>query len=291
MVAWEGGEYQEAQLILQEGLTIFSEQQSKWDIALCLCCMGNVATLMGNYEEAKQLLQQALALAKETGDPKITAMILSYLGPVAHTLGEYTEAKQWLQESVTLSREIGDRWNMILCFNQLGAIAYQGGAAEWPEAKRLHEESLVLSKELGNRWETTVSLNYLGYVTCALAEYGAAQQHFLAALQMATEAQLAPVALNTLVGLATLLSHQPAGETEPGLATMQERALELLALVLSHPASGQEAKDKAQRLLAEIETKLPLQMMAIAQKRGQARKLDEVVAEVLAIKGPSDALF
>jgi len=282
MAVWAGGDYREAQLILQEGLTIFRERESRWGIAVCLLCLGNVASLLGNYGEAKGLLQQALALFKEVGDPKVTAMALSYLSPVAYMLGDYREAKQWLQESLTLSREIGDRWSMILCLNQLGAMTYQGGPAEWPEARRLHEQSLTISKELGERREMAASLNYLGYVTCALAEYGTAKQHFLAALQTAIEGQITPVALAAVAGLATLLTHQPARETELGLITMKEQAIELLAFVQSHSATSQEAKDRAQRLLAELETELPPQVMAAAQKRGRGRKLEVVVAELLA---------
>ncbi|MFL5801327.1 MAG: BTAD domain-containing putative transcriptional regulator [Roseiflexaceae bacterium] len=286
MVIWVSGDYQEAQLILQEGLTIFRERESHWSIAICLCCLGNVAKLLGNDAEAKHLLRQSLALFKEIGDSRLTAMVLNYLGPVAYTLGEYTEAKQWLQESLTLSREIDDRWSMALCFNQLGAITYQGGAAEWPEAKRLHEESLAISKELGDRREIAVSLNYLGYVTCALGDYPAAKQHFLAALQTATEDEVPPLALDALVGLATLLGHQPAEEPAPGMARRKAGAVELLALVLTHPASSQEIKDKAQRLQAELAADLPPQVVAAAQASGQARKLAEVVAEIVAEKRP-----
>lgn len=289
MVTWAGGDYQAAQAILQEGLAIFREQDSLWGIAVCLLCLGNVTALMGDYREAKQLLQQALALSKETGDPKVIGLVLSYLSPVANTLGEHSAAKQWLQENLTISRAIGDRWNMIVCFNQLGALAAQGDAEEWPEAKRLHEASLALSKELGNRREMAVSLNYLGYVTCALAEYPEAKQYFLTALQTAMEAQLAPVALDALVGQAILLSHEPTSEIVHDRAKKNQRAVELLALVLRHSASSQEVKEKAQRLLAEVAEELSPQQLAAAQERGQARKLDEVVAEILAEKTTLDA--
>jgi hypothetical protein len=157
-----------------------------------------------------------------------------------------------------------------------------GGVAEWAEAKRLHGESLAIYQELGDRREMAVSRNYLGYVTCALADYQAAHQHFLAALQAAIEVQVTPVTLNALVGLATLLIHQPAEEIEPSRTNRKQRAVELLALALSHPASGQEVKDKARRLLDEIGIELPPQVLAAAQERGQARNLEEVVTELLA---------
>jgi tetratricopeptide (TPR) repeat protein len=252
---------------------------------LCLCCLGNVATLLGNYQEAKQFLQQALVLSKKTGEPKLIATVLNHLSPVVYTLGDSTQAKQYLQESLTLIREISDRWSMIICLNQLGAITYLDNPADWPEAKRLHEESLAIAQELGNPREIAISLNYLGRVTCALADYPAAQQHFLAALQRAAEGQITPIALDALVGLATLLHLKPTGETEADLVYQKEQVVELLALVLSHSASSHTIKDRAQRLLAELKAELPPQVLATAQGRGRARKLEEVVAEILAEKG------
>lgn len=284
MVAWAGGDYPAAQAILQEGLTIYREQQSSWSIALCVGVMGNVAAALGNYAEAKHLLQQALALFKELGDPRSTALALSYLGPVAYSLGDYDEAKQWLQESLTLNREIADRWSMILCLNHLGAIAFLAGAASWPEAKRLHEESLAIAKELGDRREIAVSLSYLGHVTCALEQYPEAQQHLQAALQIATEGQMTPIALDVVVGIAMIMSHQPTAASAPSLTQTKERAVEILALVLIHSASGREAQDRARRLLAELAAELPHQAVADAQERGQARRLEEIVAEILAEK-------
>jgi tetratricopeptide (TPR) repeat protein len=244
--------------------------------------MGNVATALGNYAEAKQLLQQAVALFKATGDPRSIAMALSYLSPVAHTLGHSAEAKQLLYESLTLSRNIGDRWSTILSLNHLGVVTYQVDAASWPEAKRLHEESLAISKELGDRREIAVSLNYLGDVTCALEQYPEAQQHYLESLQLAIEGQMMPIALDALVGLANMLSHRPAAEGKPGETRRHERAVELLALVLMHPASGREAKDRAQHLLSELQAELPPHVLAALQERGQARNLADVVAELLA---------
>jgi tetratricopeptide (TPR) repeat protein len=238
---------------------------------------------LGNYAEAKHLLQQGLALAKETGDPKLTALILNYIGLVADRLGDYAAAKQWLQESIIISRAIDDRWSMIVCLNHLGAIAYQRGSAEWPEAKRLHEESLFIAKELGERREIAASLNYLGYVTCALAEYGSARTHFLTALETAIEGQMTPVALDALVGLATLLTCQPGADAEPASTITNQQASQLLAFVLSHPASSQEVKDRAQRLQAELDAISSRQIAVAIQAPGQARNLQEALIQLRAV--------
>ena len=281
MVAWVGGNYLGAKTMLQEGLAIFRQQNSLWDLALCHICLGNVAALLGDNRRAKFYLEEALVLARITGEPKVTALALNYLGPFAYALGDYTEAKQWSQESLALSREIDDRWSMIMSLNRLGTLTHQGSMADWPEAKHLYEESLSIAKDLGNPREMAIALNHLGYVTYALADYPAAHEHFLAALQTATEAQVTPVALDALVGLATLLSQHDVGQAEPG-PTKKELAVELVSLVIRHPASSQEIKEKAQHLRAGLETELPSQVMAAAQEGAQIHSLEEVVAALLA---------
>jgi len=82
----------------------------------------------------------------------------------------------------------------------------------------------------------------------------------------------APLAL---AGTATLL----AAEGE------KERALELLALVLHHPASWQWTKDRAAALVAELEAELSPDAVAAALEHGRTRDLAATVAELLAELG------
>ncbi len=65
------------------------------------------------------------------------------------------------------------------------------------------------------------------------------------------------------------------------------KAVELLALVVEHPASrlarlGEgRIRDSAQSLLGNLEAELPHETYAAAFKRGQALELDDVVAGLL----------
>jgi hypothetical protein len=62
-------------------------------------------------------------------------------------------------------------------------------------------------------------------------------------------------------------------------AVCREGALELLALILCHPASWPWAKDRAAPLVAQLEAELPPDVVAAAQERGRARDLEVTVAE------------
>ena len=77
------------------------------------------------------------------------------------------------------------------------------------------------------------------------------------------------MALYALVGLASL----SAQEAQP------ERGVELLALVVEHPATFEWVRDRARDQLAELESAMRPEEFAAATARGQARELKEVVAE------------
>ncbi len=73
-----------------------------------------------------------------------------------------------------------------------------------------------------------------------------------------------------------------------------ERAVELLALVVEHPAShlarlrGVRIRDSAQSLLVNLEADLPHEVYAAAFKRGRGLELDEVVADLIGARGQGD---
>jgi hypothetical protein len=86
------------------------------------------------------------------------------------------------------------------------------------------------------------------------------------------------VALDSLVGLARLLSASDPREAAA------EQVVELLAFVLQHPASSQEAKGRATALLAELEGRLSPVAVVTAKERGQARDLQAIVEWWLAVQ-------
>jgi predicted ATPase len=275
------GEFTEAQALLQEGLALFREEQDQRGMGLCLAVLGMATGSLGQYAEAYQHLQQGVALLRTVDEQHYLGMSLGFLGDIVIQMGQLAEAKQLLQESLAITRALGDRWSMALCLNQLGIVTFLTGKDFWAEAKQLHQESLAISKELGEKYFSAISLNHLGRIHYALGEGQEATQSFMIVLRMAIESRAAPVALDILIGLATPIVHPETGVAEVEL-TLKEQALEWLALVLSHPASQYETKERANRLLAELESQLPPQVSAAARARGQSLSLEAVTAEILA---------
>ncbi|GAB4411724.1 MAG: BTAD domain-containing putative transcriptional regulator [Anaerolineae bacterium] len=283
---WQMGNYVETESLLRESLAIYRELRLRTGIGLSLGILGLTAQAQGQYETAKDLMQQSLGPFKETDDQLMIAAALGFIAPVLLALGERTQAKQRLQESTDLIRSLGYSWGLALCFNHLGLLADLTQETERVEAQRLHQESLTIFTELGDRRSMALSLNYLGQVAAAAGHiaYPEARQHYLAALQMAIEVQVVPIALAALTGLAALLVTPPIEETKADLIEMKARAAEYLSLVLHHPASQHETKERAAHLLPELESQLPPQVSAAARARGQTRSLEAVAAEILRLR-------
>ena len=184
---------------------------------------------------------------------------------------EYSEAKTFFQESLAICQEIGDRRGTADCFNHLGEVAQAQGLHQ--EAKDLYLESLIIFKEIGNHWGVAESKIDLGYVTCALREYQVAREHFAEALKITREIQAVPLALDALLGMATLRIKTK----NPN----QVRILEILMLILNHPTANRTSQDKAARLLADLEPYLPTGLTTATNFNGQIRAFEAVVEEVL----------
>jgi tetratricopeptide (TPR) repeat protein len=190
-------------------------------------------------------------------------------------LGRHEEAQAFLQESLALSTQVGDRWGMGTAYRNLGLAALAQG--DIPEAQSLIHRSLELVTALGTRWDIARSLIYLGEATAAAGDPSEARRILVDALQLTMELQAIPLAIDALMGLA----HRQARTGDA------EQALALSLCVLSHSASTQEAKDRAQQLHAQLESQLTPQQVEVVQERAQAKKFDVLVAELLS-PSPAD---
>jgi tetratricopeptide (TPR) repeat protein len=269
IVARSQGEYEQAERFLTESLQINRREP------YTLRELGYLAVARGDYHQAKAQLRESLAINQDSGFRTASVFPLDGLGTVARLRGEYQQAEQLHQESLAICREIDELRGIALCLNNLGLLAYD--LKEYPKAEQLLQESLTRYEQIGHRQGMASALCHLGYVACALgnARYEAARQQFHQSLEIAMKIGARPVALNALVGWATWLSASVSDDSA------QERAVELLALVTHHPASEQETKDKAGRLLAELASSLPSESVTAAQERGKAGKLDTVLLEML----------
>ena len=158
-------------------------------------------------------------------------------------------------------------------YDELGDLAEAANAlGDYAQAEQYVREAFrVLPEGEVDFDRGTWEYRNLGNAACGLGNYADARKYLRRSLELAVSAGMRSRHLLTLVGVARVWAKQ--GE--------EERALELLVLVVNHRFSWQMAKDQAAPLIAELEAELPPDVVAAAQHRGRARDLDATVAELL----------
>ncbi|MBE7556168.1 MAG: helix-turn-helix domain-containing protein [Anaerolineales bacterium] len=263
------GEINQAQVRLSEGLACAEAGGDEWFAAYARLNQGYIASLLGRYEEGYEQMRASLASMRTIGDPHAITLGLNFISPTVIELGHYEEAEAYLQESLVLCTELGNRWGLGTAFRFLGLAAL--AQKKIPEAETFINYSLDVFNEFVTGWDIVLSLVYLGEIKAAAGDLLEARRIFLEALPLALEVQATPLALDALVGLAYLMAW--TGQAE--------QALELSICVSCHPASTQEARDRAEQLGVELEAQLTAQQFEIAQTRVQTKSLDVTVRELL----------
>jgi len=270
LVARRQGDFADAKQRCQESLTARREIGDQRGVAASLNNLGLILCSLGQYAEAREMLLEALHLCRQLGHKVGVAHALTGLCQAAFRLGEGGAAEQFCRESKDVYQSIGDYWGVAIAYNNLGRIAAELG--NHAKARPLYAEAVAVYQRIGVKSGLANTLCNLGESCYRLGAYDESRQYLIQALRIAHEIGVAPTALKSLVGWVHLLRH--AGDWKQGL--------ELLALVLHHPAAVQALKEEAQGLIEELAVDLSPETVAAATARGQASELDEVVARILA---------
>ncbi len=268
-VLYRLGEYGLARQLLEESLTLSRQSGDPCHIARALNNLGIVASTLGEHEEARRFYKESLDLFREIGNRRGTANTLNNLGVVSSTLKDFEEAGRLYRESLKIFQEIGDRRGSAFALANLGYISAELG--KHTEAEQLSLEGLAIFREIGDRWGMANTLSNLGSIACTLRKHSAAWEYFHEALKIAVELQAMPLALEALTGLAWVLSREGG----------PQKALEMLAAVLRHPASDRETRERAELLLTDLQTSLSPETVATALERGAEREIEQVLEEFL----------
>jgi predicted ATPase/DNA-binding SARP family transcriptional activator len=266
------GQFETARELLEESLSILRRCEAKRELRGPLLYLALIANAQGQDDEARELLNEGLAISRGIGDPYKISARLAILGDIAFRQGEYEEAKQRYQEALSSSREAGAQTGIARSFTRLGIVSEAMG--DYAEARQFLQRSLEISSKIGDPREMAKCLAPLGRVAAAQGNFEEARNLYLEAIGIAMEIGSTPLALNALVGMADLLRHK--GEIE--------FAIELLALVIHHPASERDTEVRAEQLLAASASELPPEKARAAREIGASASLEEIVAAILGQK-------
>ncbi|MEE9513475.1 MAG: BTAD domain-containing putative transcriptional regulator, partial [Anaerolineales bacterium] len=261
--------------LARESLEILEQLNRPKELVFALDSVGLNAFYLGRQAEHEQAVHRTFKIATEIDDKWRIAYALFLLSMEALWKHEFAEAWQHAESSLKISEEhddwVGITWALLVLGH---AVSAQG---EYAKARKHYLRCRGVSEDIGFRWGIEKSNKYLGQVALAMNETAEAESYFLQSLSVAEEIGLGRDRIDLIFEFAKL----QAAEGNP------ESAVELLALVVKHPASrlvrlGEEPiRDSAQSLIDNLEGGLAHITFVAAFERGQALELEDVVAGLI----------
>jgi predicted ATPase/transcriptional regulator with XRE-family HTH domain len=268
IITYRMGEYPKGRGLLEEALTIKRALSDRWGTALCLRQLGLAAYALGEYDQAHRLLSESLALCRAMGNRWATTFSLNFLGTVAHALEAYDEAEQLLSEGLAMSQGQADRFNSAIALSGLGMVHQALGRTA--AARDCLEASVAIWRAIDDQGNLAQTLNRLGQSLLAQADWPAARGCFAEALGVARAAQIVPVMLDGLLGIAALRAQEGAPAA----------ALELVLHILHDPAGSHTTHARADQLRVELAAQLADDQIAAIDARVRDTTLERLLQDL-----------
>ena len=263
------GDFDTAQSLLEEGLACAKAADDAWIGAFAILNLGYINSQRGFYNVGYEQMVQGLQTWRALGDPHSISMGLNFMVPTLLRLGRHEEARSSMYESIALCEQTRNRWGKGTAHRFLGlALAEEG---HYADARVELQKSLEIFRDYTEGWDIARTLSYLGDVTQKAGDLKKARAYYLDALPLAIQAQAMPIVMDSLLGLAQLdmkIDHP-------------EGAYELCNFVLKHPASTEDARDGACRLLRTLEPCLTVEQIKMLQERGNTQSLESIANKLL----------
>ena len=172
---WQG-DFEQAQTLAEEGLSIWQEVGNSLGMAQALNNLGAVAQRRGDYVKSRQFHEKSLAIRREMGDQRAIAVSLHNLGELYLRQGNYAQARAAYEESLPLFREVGHLMGVADSLSSLGVVAEHQG--ELDQARTYHEEALKNRRDRKDPMGTAESLYSLGELAARQGESAQAHRYY-----------------------------------------------------------------------------------------------------------------
>ncbi|MFQ5923805.1 MAG: tetratricopeptide repeat protein [Anaerolineales bacterium] len=304
--------------LFAEAVRVLQEEEDKETVALCALAKGFQAYFMawlGLADAGYELVKESVAALRQQDRPEALVFAYDSLVVNAYFLGQIVEESKAVDEMLEIATRLDDKW--LIAFTMFGAGMIAVIEGDYAEATRIAELNLELYEEIGDVSGSTTPFIVMGHVALARGEYEEAREHYLRCLEISEEIgfnysiqtsskYLGKVALSIgnveeaeiyllqslkitsgigfirdIVNLLYEFARLRVAQGNP------ERAVELLGLVVEHPASHQtrwlegRIRDSAKDLLVKLEDDLPKETYKAALELGHAMELDTVVTALL----------
>ena len=253
MATWIGGsillvntDYDAALPELREAAAQFGDIGNAWGRALALRHVADIATTRGNYDEAELALQQAILGWHAVGAVAVSSALTLRLANVYALQGRNQEADAWFDEAIADAERQRYVPTLALAYNLRGIALRR--REQLDEAERCHRAALALCVDRGAPAGLSLSLASLGYIFELRGDATGAEQHHLASLDAACDAndlRAQALALEGLAGVASLLGDDEGIGRYLGAAAVLREATG--GALVRGRASGRRAGTRSRR--------------------------------------------
>jgi len=233
------------------------------------------AYFLSKYKEQFDILNKTVDIATELKDKWLTAFMLFGLCLVNVIKEDYDQARKLAEQELALYEELGDEIGSTTPLIVLGHVALALGELE--EARAHYLLCLKIAQKFNFYYSIQTATKYLGKVSLLMGELNEAEKYLMQSLRITNEIGFVRDIVNLIYEFARLFF----ARENP------EKAAQLLALVIQHPASETfrmlegQIRDSAQELLNEVEDQLPQESYLENMESGRELEIDQLVAELL----------
>jgi DNA-binding SARP family transcriptional activator/tetratricopeptide (TPR) repeat protein len=275
-VALEQGRHDDAETAFETALALSREAGDRYGARWATNQLGLMAYFRGALDASERLFEQALDLAHAAGDLPLVKEAAIGLGYVCEDRADFGAARGYYREALAVSRESGDRRGEAHSLMVIGETYRRSGELE--TARSCYRDALEIAGEIGSAYLVGLLTGNLAYLEAAAGRLDEAAGHVRDVLRAYREGGAVATVLPALISAAEVLHRRGASA----------RALELLGLVLGHPANRQDHTVEAERVFALAATAVPPRTVARLLATGASLDLDEVVRS-LATHGSLEA--
>jgi tetratricopeptide (TPR) repeat protein len=126
-VAYGEGDYQQAEKLLEEVITITKDLGDKGGFASAQFLLGRVTRFQGDFEQAQKLHAESLAYWREVNFNYNTPASLWCLGELARLQNNYVAARSYLFEALTEAKETDQRDLIAHLLEEFAALSSAQG--------------------------------------------------------------------------------------------------------------------------------------------------------------------
>jgi non-specific serine/threonine protein kinase len=125
-----GGNFAEAQSVLEESRKLFQQVQDEWGDAYSFFVLGYKSFLQNDLGAALPIVEQAYAIFKKLGERYFMCATLRYIGIIKIKLGDMKPGVEALRDALTTARQLDSKYEIAAGLYRFGQAAqYLGSPA------------------------------------------------------------------------------------------------------------------------------------------------------------------